>query len=141
MTPHRITGLCIALLLSLALTAACGATSSARLAGTAWTLIELNGQAPVQGRQATMRFEKDTIQGSTGCNTYGGGYAARAETLTIKEVYATEMACLEPQGLMDQEREFLAALAVIAAHRIDGDQLELLDASGTVLLAFAAADE
>jgi hypothetical protein len=41
------------------------------------------------------------------------------------------MMCAEPAGIMEQEAAYLAALGGAAAYVIEGDQLTLLDASGT----------
>jgi hypothetical protein len=41
------------------------------------------------------------------------------------------MYCMEPEGMMDQEQAFLAA-----GYRLAGVRLELLDATGRVILAF-----
>jgi hypothetical protein len=46
------------------------------------------------------------------------------------------MYCMDPEGVMDQEQAFLAALASAASYRHTEAQLELLDASGNVILAF-----
>jgi heat shock protein HslJ len=54
-------------------------------------------------------------------------------------VYATEMDCTEPVGVMDQETVYLQALRAAARFRVDGDRLDLYDEAGTQILAFVAA--
>ena len=49
------------------------------------------------------------------------------------------MACMDPEGVMEQDQAFLAALASAASYRLGGAQLELLDAMGSVILAFDPA--
>jgi heat shock protein HslJ len=46
------------------------------------------------------------------------------------------MYCMDPEGVMDQEEAFLAALTSAASYRLSGAWLELLDATGSVILAF-----
>jgi hypothetical protein len=46
------------------------------------------------------------------------------------------MYCADPEGVMDQEDAFLAALASTASYRLAGAQLELLDGTASVVLAF-----
>ena len=43
---------------------------------------------------------------------------------------------MEPEGVMDQEKAFLAALAAVASYRVDADRLELQDETGMQLLVF-----
>lgn len=142
MTQREIAANGFWLLLLLALTAACTPTPGARLAGTDWTLIELDGRPPIEGREATIRFEKATVEGSTGCNRYGGSYVVASDGgLALTGLFATEMACIEPQGIMAQEAAYRAALAAVAAYRVEGDRLDLLDKGGGVMLAFIAVND
>jgi heat shock protein HslJ len=57
--------------------------------------------------------------------------------MSISDVAHTEMWCADPEGVMDQEQAFLAALAPVASYRLAGQRLELLDGTGAVLLTFA----
>ena len=43
---------------------------------------------------------------------------------------------MEPEGVMDQEQTFLAALAPVASFRLAEERLELLDETGGVILMF-----
>ena len=61
----------------------------------------------------TLSFEADgNLGGSGGCNSFFGSYAITGTTMTIGEVGSTEMAC-EPQALMAQEVQYLAALGSV----------------------------
>ncbi|MGD8599391.1 MAG: META domain-containing protein, partial [Anaerolineae bacterium] len=71
-----------------------------------------------------------------GCNTYFGPYEAGGSEMTINDVAHTEMWCAEPEGVMDQEQAFLAALASVTGYRLAGERLELLDDSGGAILIF-----
>jgi heat shock protein HslJ len=110
------------------------------LAGTQWVLVTLEGQPPLAaGTVPSAEFTADQISGSTGCNHYFGAYEVRGDTLTLGAVASTEMACLEPAGVMDQEQAFLAALASVSSYRLEAAGLELLDGAGNVVLAFESA--
>jgi hypothetical protein len=43
---------------------------------------------------------------------------------------------MEPEGVMDQEQAFLAALASVTGYRLAGERLELLDGAGETVLVF-----
>ena len=73
------------------------------------------------------------VSGSGGCNQLAGTYSFEGNRLTFSKMAGTMMAC--PSG-MEQERSFHDALSRAAAWRIEGEQLELLDASGNVIAQF-----
>jgi heat shock protein HslJ len=112
---------------------------SSSLAGSEWVLVSLNGNALIEGKAITLRFGDAAIEGSGGCNTYGGNYTASEDSLTLSDVYATEMACLEPAGIMQQEQAYLKALNAAARYRVAGERLEVYDEAGTQILAFIAS--
>jgi putative lipoprotein len=134
--------LALALLLAGLLLVGCDRSPAGNdtLAGTQWVLVTLGGKPPLAGGTApSAEFAEDQISGSTGCNHYFGTYEARGSDLTLGAVAVTEMACLEPAGVMDQEQAFLAALASTTSYRLAGAGLELLDGAGSVVLAFEPA--
>ena len=106
------------------------------LPGTEWVLTTLNGDALIEGTQITLRFGDGSLEGSGGCNTYGGSYTANEESLSLSDLYWTEMACLEPEGVLDQELAYLNTLNTAASYRLDAGRLELHDEAGAVILVF-----
>jgi heat shock protein HslJ len=50
----------------------------ASLAGTAWTAVLVAGQPTVSGSEPTAAFTADRVEGTTGCNRYGGSYGYAA---------------------------------------------------------------
>ena len=62
-------------------------------------------------------------------------FASRSE-FSISDVASTEMWCSDPEGVMDQEQAFLAALASVASYRLAGERVELFDGMGGVILTF-----
>jgi heat shock protein HslJ len=134
-----------------ALAAACAAAAQDQppaqgntLPGTEWVLVALNGNALIEGKEVTLRFGDTSIEGSGGCNTYRGSYTASGESLSLSDVYWTEMACMEPEGIMAQEQAYFQALHATAGFRAaqdqgDGDRLELTDETGAQILSFVAS--
>jgi heat shock protein HslJ len=67
-----------------------------------------------------------TIKGSAGCNSYFGNYELEGSQLSIPgPIGATEMYCAEPEGVMDQEQEYLATLQLAESYEMDGDELRI----------------
>jgi heat shock protein HslJ/LysM repeat protein len=114
------------------------------LEGTLWTLVSYGDpsapQAVLEGSEITAEFDsaEGTVSGSAGCNSYFGSYEVDGETITFGLLGSTLMACLEPEGIMDQEQAYLAALASVATYHIQGDKLEIRDADGALVLQFTA---
>jgi len=67
-----------------------------------------------------------TVKGSAGCNTYFGSYEVDSNQLSIPgPIGATEMYCAEPEGVMDQEQEYLATLQLAESYEINDDELTI----------------
>jgi heat shock protein HslJ len=102
-----------------------------------WTLTALNGQEPLAGSTVTARFENGEVGGQAGCNSYGGQYSLDGQQLSVSALFQTEMACMEPEGVMDQESVFLQTLSQAASFSITGDQLEIQNAASETVLTFS----
>ena len=136
----RAIGLALAMACLLAACSGLGAGSPGggpALAGSEWALVSLRGQPPLAGTTITLKFESDKAGGSAGCNSYGGPYTARGGRLTLTDVAATMMACLDPAGVMEQEAAYLQALSQAAGYRATDAQLEIQDAAGETALVFS----
>jgi heat shock protein HslJ len=48
--------------------------------------------------------------------------------------FAQPLVCGEPEGIMEQEAAFLSALASAGGFNLQGSQLQILNASGQLLL-------
>lgn len=137
----RIISVLMLAVLGIALLAGCGASddaSGAALEDTRWVLQGYGPSgdltAPVGDREASVTFERAdaTVTGSTGCNSYFGGYQLRGDALTIDGPLAqTEMAC--PGPVMDQEIAYIKLLQTMASYQIEGNQLTL-NCDGGVLV-------
>jgi heat shock protein HslJ len=116
------------------------------LSGGTWELISLRNatgtEIPViSGTQITAEFDDDgSIKGSAGCNQYGAEYVAGGEALSgdlaLDSVYMTEMYCMSPAGVMEQESAYLGLLSSARAFRIEAGILVLSDEAGSPLLEF-----
>src|SRR6266498_534732 len=97
--------------------------------GQEWKLTSVNGKAPLAGSKVTLKFENGKISGSSGCNSYGGEYSIQGGKLTVTNVVSTEMACMDPAGVMDQEAAFFKAINEAAGYQISGNRLEVKNAA------------
>lgn len=119
---------------------------SNNLAGTSWVVVgHNNGRGGVVssiiGTEMTASFSADGIlTGSAGCNTYNVGYiVGDGSTITIGLPASTLMACDQPEGIMEQEQEYLTALGTVATYQVNGDRLNMRTAEGSTAVDFVAA--
>ncbi len=112
------------------------------LAGTSWVATSYNnGKEAVvsvlQGSEITAEFGEDgTLSGSAGCNGYTASYTVEGDTLQIGPPASTRKMCSEPEGVMEQEASYLAAIQAAATYERRGDTLTLRDANGSTLAKF-----
>lgn len=101
------------------------------LVGTNWSMLNYNnGREAVvgalTGTEVTAMFEADgNLTGTAGCNQYRTGFKVDGNNITIEPAATTRMLCSVPEGVMDQEAEFLRALENAATYKIDRQQLWL----------------
>ena len=105
------------------------------LAGTSWALISSENRLTLNGRPITLRFEHGGVQGSSGCNSFGGDYRLSGKRIVIENLFSTMMACPEPEGIMEQEQHYLYLLGEVDSYSIVGGNLQLF-ASRSELLTF-----
>jgi heat shock protein HslJ len=107
------------------------------LVGTPWQLTSYNNgkggmQSVIIGTEITAEFNEDeTMTGSAGCNTYSAPFESTEDTISIGPTIRTEMACMDPDGVMEQENLYLAALQNAAVYKIFDDRLEIRDENGS----------
>ena len=79
----------------------------------------LNGDAvssPLPGTTLTATFGDDgTLSGSSGCNRYTTTYTTDQGAIEIAPPAGTKKLCPEPEGVMEQEAAYLAALPTAVA--------------------------
>lgn len=106
------------------------------LEGVAWEITGFNNGrhavvSPVLGTSLTLSFRDGAATGSSGCNTFRATYTREGNRVVIGPAAATRMTCVG-EGVMAQEREFLAALqsattwdvsaGLLDMHRPDGER-------------------
>ncbi len=129
----RILGmLSLLLIVVLGLIACSTGTGEAMLEDTAWVLESYgepgNLKAVLADTEINAEFvsDEETVKGSAGCNSYFGSYELKGSQLSIPgPIGATEMYCMEPEGVMDQEQEYLAVLQLAESYEVDGDELQI----------------
>jgi heat shock protein HslJ len=132
----RVVTVCVlAGVLALALSGCDGAGSAAGdpLEGTSWVLVAYRKSRPISGTTITATFEEGRVHGSSGCNSYSGSYRVRGDTIAVSDLAWTEMACLEPEGVMEQETLVMSYLSDAETFRFVDGQLQLFRADGEAL--------
>ncbi len=115
------------------------------LTGVAWSAQAFGDgevvSSLIAGTQITALFtEQGILSGNAGCNNYNAAYTVDGNALHIGPAASTRIRCNAPEGIMQQEQEYLSTLETVAAYRIDGATLELLDDDGALVLSFAAPE-
>ena len=119
----------------LALAACAGASpgSGDTLDGTSWELMAYGETKPIPGTTITATFENGQMSGSAGCNTYFGSYQLNGDKMWVVDMAMTEMACLEPEGALEQELVFAELMRGAQTFQLANGQLQILGADGEVL--------
>jgi heat shock protein HslJ len=120
-------------LLSLAACSETGPATEDPLDGTSWVLIGYGLAAPLPGTEITAKFDQGQVSGSSGCNSYGGSYEVKGDSISVRELFHTEMACLDPEGIMEQEQTYLEYLSGAQTFHLSHGQLQFTRADGETL--------
>ena len=99
-----------------------------------------NLQAVLEGTRISATFDsaEGVVNGSAGCNIYSGDYHISKNNLSIPLITSTEMYCLEPEGAMEQEQQYLTALREAESFEIKDGKLYIT--SGAEILVFNAEE-
>ncbi len=113
--------------------------SQASLEGPTWSLLAFVEPNPfdesptpspmpdglLPGTEITAVFEGDAAHGSAGCNSYSATYSTDDSSLALEGITFTEMGCLSPEGVMEQEQRYLGMLRDVVSYHLYGDELWL----------------
>lgn len=108
----------------------CGKASASDLEDIQWVLQSYgeqgNLQPLIEGTRITAIFDsaEGQVRGSAGCNSYFGDYQIN-DKLSIPMLANTEMYCMEPEGVMDQEYEYLKTLHSAESYQIQDGKLQI----------------
>ena len=105
-----------------------------RLEGVTWKVTGFNNGrravvSPLIGTTLSLAFQNGSIVGHAGCNSFRATYTREGNRLFVGPAAATRRICGQ-KGVMDQEREFLAALESATTWAIDRNVLDLHRADG-----------
>jgi heat shock protein HslJ len=114
------------------------------LVGSSWRVAGFNNGrqalvSPILGTSLSLRLlEGGQLAGSAGCNRFTAPVQLEGSRLRIGTPVATRRRC-PGAGVMEQERQFLAALPTAVSLRLEGDALELRRADGAIALSLRRA--
>jgi heat shock protein HslJ len=109
-----------------------GPVEAQTLAGTSWMAISVAGQPVVPDHPPTATFTATEMDGTTGCNSYGGGYRCIDGAIALGPLRMTLMACIGPIG--EVESRFTAAMTGATTAVIDAKgQLTIDGTAGSIV--------
>lgn len=129
----KIPFLIIAVLLSFLVLGGCRQINQNELEGTAWLLTEMNGTQPISETELTIEFTEQEVSGSAGCNHFGGTYTIKSEKIQFDSVFNTEMACVERDGVMEQEQVYLEIIRSAVRFNQTEQELDIFDNADGIL--------
>ncbi len=116
---------------------AVGVVGGAGLTGTSWRLVSLHGNAVVSGTEVTATFVGGRVSGSSGCNSYGGGYRVDGNAITMaRDIVSTLRGCEAP--VMAQEAAYFAALLGAVRFSIVAGSLTIETSEGDLVFIGAS---
>ena len=112
---------------------ACSSILPSEHDGTTWVLTAINNDTAIIGNSPTLEFEGDMVSGNASCNIYSGSYQVGGETISFGLLTRTEMYCMEPEGVMDQEQTYLETLEAAQRFELIENTLTIYSDSGATL--------
>jgi heat shock protein HslJ len=91
---------------------------------------------PLPDTRLTAQFVDGKLSGSGGCNDYFAEFSLDGDKVKFGAPGSTKMFCETPDGLMQQESDFLQAFSQAATYRIEGRVLNFYNAEGQTVLQF-----
>jgi heat shock protein HslJ len=112
---------------------ACTGSSQTDLEGTAWVLAAFDKNSPIEGTILTIEFEGDQVSGNTGCNLFSGSYEVDGDAISFGALAWTERGCVDPEGVMEQERTYMELLGAAERFELEVDTLRIYaDSQGSL---------
>lgn len=98
-----------------------------------WQAVTVGGADVVPGTSVTLVVRAEGgLGGNAGVNTYGGEYRTDGESITVSNLFWTEMYRDEPPGVWEQEKTFLRVLAAAERWSVEDGTLTLSGTEGAV---------
>lgn len=129
----RLSLIILLIVLGMILAACSGnASASASLTGT-WELVSFGDPASLtpaaEDVETSIKFGEDgKMEGSVGCNGFGGDYKVDGNTITFGPIVSTLMLCEGAVG--NQETTTFNVFAESATFNLEGDTLTITSADG-----------
>ncbi|HEX2037528.1 MAG TPA: META domain-containing protein [Chloroflexota bacterium] len=113
------------------------------LQGTTWEAEAYNNGrggvvSLIAGTSITAQFDGTRLTGNAGCNQYSAAYETDGTAISVGEPTSTRRACLQPEGVMEQERAYLTALTTARVYRIEGKRLILETEDGARVASYSS---
>ncbi len=103
-------------------------------------------QAVLEGTEITAIFDSagGQVTGSAGCNSYWADYEASGNKLSFTSLFWTEIGCVAPEGIMEQEDYYLKMLQAAESYERGSSILgvgKLQITAGNQVLIFRGSEE
>lgn len=131
--------LILVITISVLLTSCAGLSQNIDLEGTSWVLVRYANQPPIPGTAPTLSFEDGQVGGNASCNSFGGDVRLSGDRIEFGDLFWTLMACMDPEGVMEQEQAYMALLGQAQHFEVMGNQLVITTVGGDTLV-FDPAD-
>jgi heat shock protein HslJ len=119
------------------------------LLGTSWILLSYNNSqgglvSTLAGTTVNLSFISDaSLSGSAGCNSYQSSYNVSGNQISIGGIISGQVFCASPEGIMEQEQQYLGLLAGAATFQLGGSggpaTLDIYNAGGLKILSYQNA--
>lgn len=134
------------IIILIALTMACGnkdkgsAKPVEKLDGR-YTVSAIEGIALEEGVEIWLNFDpvESRVNGKAACNTFFGSFTQEGESIQLRQMGSTMMACPDP--LMEYEGRFLKLLGESATVAVKGDSLMMKSEGENILIAATKSKE
>jgi heat shock protein HslJ len=134
----------LALLCTIVLSSCCAPSvgKEIELDDTRWKLQSMKDQELLANTLITLKFRGSEITGSAGCNSYGAEYTTQSRnSFAIRSTWRTVEGCIEPEGVMQQEEQYIRTLGDVTSYRVGSEGLVFSDGQGKVLLQYERMSE
>jgi heat shock protein HslJ len=102
------------------------------LAGTGWRVLRIDDLVPVAGSEPTIAFKDGQMQGTTGCNSYGGPVTIRGSSFEAGGLMMTLIGCMDE--IAEMETAFLQAINGATELAAEGANLVIRGPGGEIVL-------
>jgi heat shock protein HslJ len=102
------------------------------LAGTGWRVLRIDDMVPVAGSEPTIAFRDGQMEGTTGCNSYGGQVTIEGTSFEAGDLMMTLIGCMDE--ISEMETAFIRAIHEANEIAAEGANLVIRGPGGSILL-------